>query len=75
MWAWHVPDITMCVYSVRQTEGDEFSLDMSGSLELASLFPPVLNQTIVDLDKLTVEETRDLLISVLFVLKNIDKGK
>ena len=48
-------------------------LDMSGSLELASLFAPTLNQTLIDLDKLSVEESRDLLISVLFVLKHLDK--
>lgn len=65
---------SLALYSLRQTEGDEFSLDMSGSLELTSLFSPALNQTIVDLDKLTVEETRDLLISLLFVLKNLEKG-
>ncbi len=60
-------------HSLRLNESDEFSMDMSSSLELTSLFTPTLNQTLVDLDKLTVDETRDLLISILFVLKNIDK--
>ena len=31
-----------------------------------------LSQTLREMDKLTVEETRDLLMSVLFVLKHVD---
>ena len=68
----HTPTLTH-THSFHLNESDEFSLELSGSLELTHLFTPTLNQTIMDLDKLTVDETRDLLISILFVLKNIDK--
>ena len=34
----------------------------------------VEQQTMMELDQLTEQETRDLLISVLFVLKYIDRG-
>ena len=31
-------------------------------------------QTLLKMDRLTVEETRDLLISVLFILKHVDSS-
>lgn len=45
------------------------------SLYLApSPTPTAAEQTLVEMDQFTEQETRDLLISVLFVLKYLDRG-
>lgn len=58
-------------------------MSLSEVSEFSSLFTatapsptPTLTeqQTMMELDQLTEQETRDLLISVMFVLKYIDRG-
>ena len=39
-----------------------------------SLSLSLLLQTLREMDRLTVEETRDLMMSVMFVLKHLDNG-
>ena len=33
-----------------------------------------MDQTLIEMDKISVDETRDLLMSVLFVMKHLDRG-
>ena len=44
------------------------SLTSEGAADLGDVPPSTLEQTLMEMDHLGVEETRDLLISVLFVL-------
>ena len=44
------------------------SLTSEGAAGLGGVPPSALEQTLMEMDRLGVEETRDLLISVLFVL-------
>ena len=70
--------------SLSSTSHAEDQISLSEVSEFSSLFTtapssspvPTLveQQTMIELDQLTEQETRDLLISVLFVLKYIDRG-
>lgn len=72
----------MYILILYSTSHSEDQISLSEVSEFSSLFPtapspvPTLveQQTIMELDQLTEQETRDLLISVLFVLKYIDRG-
>ena len=53
-------------------------LSLSSDMASAVLFSGVgaigygLEEVVMEMDKLSVEETRDLLVSLLFVLKHLD---
>ena len=60
----------------------EESLSLSEVSELSSLYnlapsptPTLVEQTMMEMDQLSEQETRDLLVSVLFVLKYLDIGE
>ena len=69
-------------FSLYSTNHAEDQISLSEVSEFSSLFTtapsptPTLveQQTMIELDQLTEQEIRDLLISVLFVLKYIDRG-
>ena len=51
------------------------SLTSDGAAGLGGVPPTALEQTMMEMDRLGVEETRDLVVSVLFVLKHLDRSK
>ena len=60
---------------------DQNEISLTSDTASALLFtsggtgPKGVDEVMLEMDKLNVEETRDLLISVLFVLKHLDTRK
>ena len=67
------PHTHTSVSQVPRTDSDlPLNADSSSVPDSGSVSP---EQTWLETDQLGVEETRDLLVSVMFVLKHLDNGK
>ena len=69
------------LYYISHSVGHvEESISLSEISEFSSIFlapsptPTLTEQNMMEMDQLSEQETRDLLISVLFVLKYLDRG-
>ena len=67
---------SLCRGSLQRIES-EMSLDVDATDSGATMTPntSILDQTFGEHNKLTSEEIRDLLVSVMFVLKHVDNSK